>query len=331
MKVLFFGHDEVGARALRRLIDDGHVICGVVLRAEAKSDALEHAAVDLRLPTLRPARVNGFDVLDWARALAPDLVVSVNYNQIFGPALLALAPRGAVNVHNGMLPNYGGGGGLYGAVINGETAFGQTAHFMIDRIDAGDIIVQRTIPIRPDDTMAELTARSVEHIGDTIGEAVAVIAQGRVVARPQGERGSYFPRKPDGDELIDWSETSALLLRKIRARRPGPGNVTYCGEQCVTIWKAAATSTPAYIGPVGQVIARGDAGVVVKTGDSVILVQEVQVDDGPIVVPRLPLGTCFLANWRKAYVDLRASHRALDARVATLEAALQSLRAGVTS
>lgn len=328
MRILFFGHDEIGARALRRVVADGHTVCGVVLRADASDDVVRSAAAALNLKIMQPEQVNAPEFVETAQTLRPELILSVNYNQILGAALLALPAGGAVNVHNGMLPNYGGGGGLYGAVINGETRFGQTAHFMIDRIDAGDIIVQQSMPIEPADTMAELQARAVERIGDTVGEALEAIAGGRVARKPQGDPGSYFPRKPDGDELIDWTEPSELLLNRIRARRLGPGNVTYLGDRRVTIWKAAATNVPRFIGAVGQVIARRDDGIVVKTGDTAILVQEVQIDDGPTTVPRSPVGTCFLANWRKAYLDLHASHRALAARVAALEAALEGMRTG---
>lgn len=328
LRLLFFGHDDIAARALRRALQDRHTVCGVVLRAEAGDDPLRAAASALNLTVMQPAKVNAVEFVGTVRALQPELILSVNYNQILGAALLAIPTRGAVNVHNGMLPDYGGGGGLYGAVINGEATFGQTAHFMIDRVDAGDIIVQHVLPIEPSDTMAELQARAAAQIGGTISEALAAIATGRAVGKPQDRPGSYFPRKPDGDELVDWSEPSELLLNRIRARRPGPGNVTYVGDRRVTIWKAAATGAPRYIGPVGQVIGRREDGVVVKTGDTAILLLEVQIDDGPTIVPRFPIGTGFLANWRKAYLDLRASYLALDVRVAALEAALESMRTG---
>lgn len=329
LRILFFGHDQIGACALRRAREEGHEVCGVVVRSDAAADdALRLAAAALEIDVTAPAKVNAPAFADEARRLAPDVILSVNYNQILGADLLALPPRGAVNVHNGLLPDYGGGGGLYGAVINGETSFGQTAHFMIDRIDSGDILVQNELPILPADTMAELQARAVEKIGDTVGAALAAIDTGRISRTPQSTPGSYFPRRPDGDELVDWSEASELLLRKIRARNPGPGNVTYAADTRVTIWKAAATAVPRYIAPVGQVIARPDEGVVVKTGDSAILLQQVQIDAGPMIVPRFPVGTCFLANWRKAYLDLRGSCRALEARVTALEAALDAARTG---
>ncbi len=331
MKVLFFGDDEIGARALRRVAADGHEVCGVVLRAVPGNALVAEAASELGFPVFQPERVNAQDFVEVARRLAPELILSVNYNQILGTALLALPPRGAVNVHNGMLPDYGGGGGLYGAVINGESSFGQTAHLMDETIDSGDILMQRTFPILPDDTMAELLARAAAGVADTVSQALQGIASGRAVARPQGADGSYFPRKPDGDEIIDWSESSVLLLNKIRARRPGPGNVTYVGDRRLVVWRAAATRVPTYVGPAGQVIARRPEGVVVKTGDSAILLREVQFDGELPRVPRLPVGTCFLANWRKAYLDLRADVLALERRVRQLEALLNTVRAGTAS
>lgn len=320
MRILFFGDDRIGANALERLVKDGHEICGVVLRSQPINGDVEKAARRLGLQVHQPANVNDAAFLEAARACRPDLVVSVNYNQIMRADLLALAPNGAVNVHNGMLPDFGGGGGLYGAVINGQTSFGQTAHYMNDQIDSGNILAQRTYPIHPGDTMRELIERAADGVGDTISEAVRLAAEGHP-GRPQGRLGSYFPRKPEGDEIIDWTEPSRLLLDKIRARRPGPGNVTYVGDRRLVIWKASASEVPDYRGAAGQVIARTPNGVVVKTGDSAILVEEIQFDGEAVSVPRMPVGTCFLANWRQAYLELRAAVRELERQVAALQQA----------
>lgn len=320
MRILFFGDDRIGANALERLVKDGHDICGVVLRSAPANDEVEKTARRLGRQVYQPAKVNDASFLEAARACRPDLVVSVNYNQIMRADLLALAPKGAVNVHNGLLPDFGGGGGLYGAVINGQTSFGQTAHYMNDQIDAGNILAQRTYPIHPDDTMRELIQRAAEGVGDTISEAVTRASAGDP-GRPQGRPGSYFPRKPDGDEIVDWNEPSQLLLDKIRARRPGPGNVTYIGDRRVVIWKASKSDVPAYRGAAGQVIARTPGGVLVKTGDSAILIEEIQFDGEAVSVPRLPVGACFLANWRQAYLELRSAVRDLERQVAALQQA----------
>ncbi len=320
MRILFFGDDRIGANALDRLVRDGHEVCGVVLRREPVNDVVETAARGLGFEVHRPGKVNDAAFVTAARTCRPDLVVSVNYNQIMRAGLLAMAPKGAINVHNGLLPDFGGGGGLYGAVINEQTSFGQTAHYMNDQIDSGNILVQRSYPILPSDTMQELVARAAEGIGDTISEAVSLAAAGDA-GQPQRRHGSYFPRKPEGDELINWSEPARLLLDKIRARRPGPGNVTYMGDRRLIVWKAAACDVPEYLGPVGQVIGRTPDGILVKAGDSAILVEEIQFDGEPVSVPHVPVGTCFLANWRQAFLELRAGVRDLERQVADLRSA----------
>lgn len=320
MRILFFGDDRIGKNALERLVRDGHEMCGVVLRSAPVNGDVESAARALGLSVHQPVKVNDAAFLATATACRPDLIVSVNYNQILRAGLLSLAPKGAVNVHNGLLPDFGGGGGLYGAVINEQTTFGQTAHYMNDQIDSGNILVQRTYPILPSDTMQDLVARAAEGIGDTISEAVR-LAEAGDAGRPQRRHGSYFPRKPEGDEIIDWSEPARLLLDKIRARRPGPGNITYMGDRRLIVWKAAACDVPDYRGPVGQVIGRTPSGVLVKAGDSAILVEEIQFDGEPVSVPRMPVGTCFLANWRQAFLELRAGMRDLERQVADLRSA----------
>ena len=325
MKILFFGDDDWAARALTRLVTDGHVVCGVVIRVEPRNGALAEAAGHLRVPVLQPADVNAGAFVESVKRLAPDVIVSVSYDQIFGPAVLQIPARGAINVHNGLLPNYRGGGGLYGAVINGETTFGQTAHLITAVVDGGPIIVQRELPIRPDDTMAELLARATESMPDTVSQAVHAIEAGTAALPEQPAEGSYFPRKPPGDELIDWSEPSRLLLDRIRARRPGPGNVTFLGRRRIVVWKASATRYPVYEGPVGQVLARRSDGVVVKTGDTAITLREVQIDDGETIIPRFAVGATFLSNWRHAYLEIRSELDRVAERVQELERALSSM------
>jgi methionyl-tRNA formyltransferase len=325
MNILFFGDDEWAARALDRLARDGHALCGVVVRVAPGNGALTEAATRLGVPVLQPTDVNASAFVESVKRLAPDMIVSVSYDQIFGPAVLQIPGKGAINVHNGLLPNYRGGGGLYGAVINGETTFGQTAHLITAVVDGGPIVVQRELPIRPDDTMAELLARATDSMPDTVSQAVRAVETGAAAVRPQPMEGSYFPRKPPGDELIDWSEPSRLLLDRIRARRPGPGNVTFLGRRRIVVWKASATNYPAYEGPVGQVLARRSDGVVVKTGDSAITLHEVQIDGGETIVPRFGVGATFLSNWRHAYLEMRSELDRMAARVQELELAFSNM------
>lgn len=326
MRILFFGDDAIAVAALQHLRDLGkYAIVGVVLRRKPRNDALRTYAEQQGFETFQPTDVNSDEFYRVVTRLKPDLNLIVNYDQIFKQRLIQSAHLGTVNCHNGLLPNYRGGGGLYGALVNNERYFGQTLHWVNEEIDGGDIIVQDILPIEPNDYMDDLLAKAVANVPQLVARGLERLAQPGFVARKQDPTaGSYFPKKPEGDEVIDWSEQSVLLLSKIRARNPGPGNVAFLRDKKIYVWRASPTNTPVYVGPVGQIIhVEPGRGVRVKTGDSAILIEEIQFEgEAERRVPHFPIGTTFLSNWRAAYVELKQKYADLETRLRRLEARL---------
>ena len=267
----------------------------MVLRCRPSTEELAESAQALGLPLKQPSNASADDFVAWVGRVAPDLNVSVSYDQIVRRPLLKVAPKGFVNFHAGKLPFYRGRNVVNWALINGETEIGLTAHFMDEGIDTGDILLQRTLPILWTDTYGDLLARVVEAFPDLVSDAVRMIAEGPVVRRPQAQLpGTYFAGRGPGDEWLDWSDTSRNLHNKIRAiTRPGPGARTRLGEKTVLVWRAFwDPSWPMYLATPGQVVGRDpDEGVFVKTGDSTLLVKEVEEASGVVGRPSWPIGT----------------------------------------
>jgi methionyl-tRNA formyltransferase len=180
------------------------------------------------------------------------------------------------------------------AIINGEREIGMTAHFVDDGIDTGDIILQRTLPIEWTDTYGDALRRVVEAFPDLVIDAVALITSGQPKRIQQADHpGTYFPNREEGDEWLDWSDSSFNLHNKIRAiTRPGPGARTLLGNKVVRVWRAFYDpSWPRYIATPGQIVGRRDNGVLVKTGDSTIMLQEIQIDTDTSETPSWRIGT----------------------------------------
>jgi methionyl-tRNA formyltransferase len=295
MKILFFGDGAWAANTLRRLRRDGHEILAVVVRHRSSTEELFEVARALCLPVQQPSNANAEDFVSWVRQAAPDLNVSVSYDQIIRRPLLEAAPLGFVNFHAGKLPFYRGRNVVNWAIINGETEIGLTAHFMDEGIDTGDIILQRALPIGWTDTYGDVLARVVEAFPDLVADAVSLLQRGTVARRPQVHlAGTYFGGRGPGDEWLEWSDTSRNLHNKVRAiSRPGPGARTRLEGETVVVWRAFwDPSWPSYLATPGQVVGRKmDEGVLVKTGDSTLLVTEVQDDAGVVGRPRWPIGT----------------------------------------
>ncbi len=315
LRLLLFADGVWAADSIRRLHSGPHQVVGIIGREQPSDPSVAQAAMELGISLWQPKRVNQGSVLTVLRDLAPDLGVSIAYNQIFGRELLGLPRLGCLNLHAGMLPHYRGRNVINWAIINGERAIGVTAHFMDEGIDTGDVLLQRALPIGWTDSYGDVLCRVTRVIPDLVDEAVGLIASGHSAPRPQTGIGIYVGGRQEGDEWLDWSDTSTNLHNKIRGiSRPGPGARTLLGDRPVTIWRAYYDPSWArYLGIPGQVVARRpDEGVLVKTGDSTLLVQEVEVAGDSPGLPAWPIGT-------RLGLDLRHVVGTLLARVASLE------------
>jgi len=224
MRILLFGDGEWATRSLLRLQQsDRWQVVGLVLRLHPSEETLEQAARDLSIPILQPQKINASESIEQVKVLAPDLNLSISYNQILSLPMLESAPLGFVSFHAGKLPFYRGRNVINWAIINGEKEIGLTAHFVDEGIDTGDIILQTTIPIGWTDTYGDVLSRVVEYFPSFVTQTVERLATGDYIREPQDiAGGTYFAGRETGDEWLDWKDTSFNLHNKIRAiSRPG--------------------------------------------------------------------------------------------------------------
>ncbi|HEX6640070.1 MAG TPA: methionyl-tRNA formyltransferase [Thermoanaerobaculia bacterium] len=292
MRILLFGDGPWATKCLTPLCDAGHEIVAVVLRAHPSETGLATLAQSLGVPTLRPAQVNAAECVATIAGLRPDVNLSIAYDQIFGSAIRATASW-FLNVHAGKLPEYRGRNIINWAIINGETEIGVTVHLVDHGIDTGDILLQRILPIAWTDTYGDVLDRIIREIPSLVVESLDLIGSNQAQPRAQGPGGTYYGGRREGDEWIDWSQSSADVYNKIRGiTHPGPGARTMLGEESVIIWRAAYDPRwPRYRATPGEVVGRAPgSGAIVKTGDSTVLLQDVQVEGRSPEVAAWPIG-----------------------------------------
>ena len=133
------------------------------------------------VPVIRTDDVNAPDYLEKLRAFDLDLIISIAAPQIFKRELLRLPKRGCINIHNSLLPRYQGMLPSFWVLANDESRTGTTVHYMNERIDAGDIILQEPVEIGPDDTLHSLVYRTKITLGPRmLLDAISAIEQGDV-------------------------------------------------------------------------------------------------------------------------------------------------------
>ena len=315
VRIAIFGDGRWAAGTLRRFAATRHEVVATVLRRSPSDSSLAEAAQEAGVPVLRPERANDPAFVAALRALVPDVIVSVAYDQIMRGDLRAVPRLGCLNAHAGALPKYRGRNVINWAIINGEREIGLTVHLIDEGIDTGDILLQEALPIGWTDTYGDVLARVVDAIPPLVARAVDQLADGTASPRRQDHAAAtYCGGRVDGDEWIDWSAPSRRVHNLVRGiSRPGPGARTSMGGSPVIVWKAFYDPEwPEYLGTPGQVVGREASGVLVKTGDSRLLIQEVQLPGGERLVPTWPIGT-------RLGPDMATSLRALLRRLQALE------------
>jgi len=174
-------------------------------------------------PVLTPRKVNDAECLADLEKLRPDLVVVVAYGQILKPSVLDLPPLGCVNLHASLLPKYRGAAPIQWALVNGETRTGVTTMFMNERMDAGDIILQRELPIHAEDTAGTVHDKLAETGAELMAETLDRVRAGDAPRVPQDDAEATFaPKLTKRDGRIDWHLPAEDIYNRVRGFNPWP-------------------------------------------------------------------------------------------------------------
>jgi methionyl-tRNA formyltransferase len=206
-------------------------------------------------------------------ALKPAVIYSFYYRYLIPDGVLALAPRGAFNLHGSLLPKYRGRAPVNWMLVNGEREAGVTLHHMVARADAGDIVGQRAVAIDEEDTALTLYRKLVPLGVELISQFHPLIAAGTAPRRPQNiAEGSYFGRRRPEDGQIDWSWPARRIFNLVRAvTHPYPGAFVILDGRKLLIWKARIASESGTCGAPGTIVdVDVDGGVKVAAGDGSI-------------------------------------------------------------
>ena len=281
MKIGYFADGIWAHRALDKILDSERIqVAFIVARFDTADPVLRQYATRRDIPFMVDKNVNSEGFLALVRQHAPDLNVSMSFNQILKTDLIHSAPLGFINCHAGALPYYRGRNILNWALINGETRCGVTVHHIDEGIDTGDIVVQRFVEIGPEDDYQSVLDQAVTVCAEALFEALTLIAAGNAPRIPQTSIhpvGFYCSRRFAGDEWLDWSWNTQRIHNFVRAiSPPGPGARTLLrGDEIAIVKTKLIADAPSYLDKPGAVVGRNEKGCIVKTGDTTICVTEI--------------------------------------------------------
>jgi methionyl-tRNA formyltransferase len=286
--IVFMGTPEFAARILEVMLQSRHLawrVVGAVTRPDqprGRGLGVAPSPVALicaqrGLPMLKPRALGSREFLAQLTAWAPDYLVVAAYGRILPRAVLDL-PRGLpLNVHASLLPRLRGAAPIQGALLAGDRETGVTIMRVVERLDAGPILLQRRLEIAPDDTSASLSARLAELGAQAVLEAMEELIAGRLAERPQDEsQATYTALVKKADARIDWTLPAVQIERLVRAYYPWPVAFTLLGGEELRIYGATplAEGCPGSAMP-GTIIAAGRE-LVVRCGEGNLRLLEVQ-------------------------------------------------------
>ncbi|HUQ44153.1 MAG TPA: methionyl-tRNA formyltransferase [Candidatus Limnocylindria bacterium] len=283
-RTVFFGSGAFAVPILEALLDHPRIeVVGIVTapdRPAGRGRTLLPTPVALKarsmwVPLLQPARVRAPEAIAEIAALQPELGVLADYGQIVPEELLALSPRGILNVHPSLLPRHRGATPVPAAIAAGDEETGVSLIRMDAGVDTGPIVAASAWPLDGTERTPELETRAAREGAALLAASIDGWLDGSLRAEPQPEGGATLTRtfrKSDG--RLNPSLPAAELERKVRAHAPWPGTFVETEQGRVAILAASTAATAPEDEP-GQLVEH-DERLAMATADGRLVLEQAQ-------------------------------------------------------
>jgi methionyl-tRNA formyltransferase len=286
MRLLFMGTPQFAVPTLEGLLSSSHDVAAVFTQPDKPSGRGERVSAP---PVKRTAQKHGVSIFQPDKlkteaskfaSLRPDAVIVVAYGKIL-PAWLFNMPRyGAINLHASLLPRYRGAAPINWTVANGESVTGVTTMKIDAGLDTGDILLQKSLAIGPEDTASEIHDRLASIGSGLVLATLDLLERDAITPVPQDPSlATYAPmlRKVDGE--LNWSQTATEIYDRVRGFNPWPGTYTYLKGAALRIWKAIPIETSICHKVPGLLTHAGSSGAIVTCRLGSLQLQEVQLEN----------------------------------------------------
>ena len=232
LRVVFMGTPDFAVGSLKKILEAGLEVVGVITAPDrpagrgrkVQESAVKQFAEQHQLKILQPTNLKDEDFLNELKALNANVQVVVAFRML-PKAVWQMPEYGTFNLHASLLPQYRGAAPINWAIINGETETGVTTFFIDEKIDTGNIILQKTEKISPQDTVGTLHDRLMEIGADLVVETCRQIEAGTIALKKQDEGNELKPAPKIHKETceIDWTAPMNAIHNHIRGLSPYPG------------------------------------------------------------------------------------------------------------
>jgi methionyl-tRNA formyltransferase len=240
MRVIFIATGDIALPAFRHLVENGPRPLALVTQPDKRAgrrqtivfSGVKQVALAACIPIFQPEKIG--DVADDLAALKPDVIVVMAYGQILRENILKLPERAIINLHASLLPKYRGASCIQAAIDAGDPETGITSMHVVRELDAGDMIVRKSLVLSPQETGGSLHDKLALLAVEVLEETLQLIESDNAPRCAQDAALSSYVSKLDRDDgRLDWNLAADVLERRIRAYDPWPGTFTTVEEDGV--------------------------------------------------------------------------------------------------
>jgi methionyl-tRNA formyltransferase len=230
LRIVFMGTPDFAVTILKHLVENHYNIVGVITAADKPAgrgrklneSVVKKYALSKEITILQPTNLKNQGFQQELENLKADLQIVVAFRML-PKAVWKMPKLGTFNLHASLLPSYRGAAPIHWAIINGETKTGVTTFFIDDKIDTGEIILQKEISIDNDETVGSLHDKLMFLGADLVTKTVDLISEGNVTTKKQPElEEKSAPKLNPENTKINWTHSLDTIYNQIRGLNPFP-------------------------------------------------------------------------------------------------------------
>ncbi|MDY5858230.1 MAG: methionyl-tRNA formyltransferase [Porphyromonas sp.] len=295
LRLVYMATADFALPSLQRLVEEGYQVCAVVTMPDKpagrgmklQESKIKQYAVSRGIEVLQPVKLRDEGFVNRLRELHPDLGLVVAFRML--PEVVWQLPRyGTVNLHGSLLPRYRGAAPIHWAVMNGDTETGVSTFRLKHELDTGDILLQATTPITPEDTTGSVHDRLMYIGAELLVQTVELFAEGEPESKSQEQyeaAPSHAPKLTKENTELDWTRPAVELVNFVRGLNPYPtawANIQFPGQDMPSVCKLheveAIELAERHIGlPVGTLLIEGRKHLEVVCGAGVLRLKRLQL------------------------------------------------------
>lgn len=293
MRIIFMGTPDFAVASLDALVKAGKNIVAVVTGPDKpagrgqklQESAVKKYAVANNLPVLQPTKLKDLAFQEELKSYEADLQVVVAFRML-PETVWNMPPKGTINLHASLLPEYRGAAPINWAVINGEKESGVTTFLLQHEIDTGNILFSEKVSIAPDDNAGDLHDKLMTVGATLLVKTVEALEDGNYIETPQrallDEQGldrapKHAPKIFKEDCRIDWSKSTEEIYNLIRGLSPYPAAFTLLNDKTLKIFKTEKIEKIAALN-AGEFESDGKTYLHFATADGALSLKEIQIE-----------------------------------------------------